>query len=74
VIRSALVLKLLSFAPSGAFLICCFCVTEFLARGGGMPQEAKKRFAQLLSFGNDVGLFSEELDIETHDALGNSRV
>lgn len=55
----------------GAFGLCCFWNVEFLARGGGTLQEAHQAFTQLLSYANDVGLFAEEIDPKTGDALGN---
>ena len=55
----------------GTFGICCFWLAEFLARGGGSPDEARDSFAQTLKYANDLGLFAEEIDAETGDALGN---
>jgi GH15 family glucan-1,4-alpha-glucosidase len=55
----------------GAFGICCFWAVEYLALGGGALEEAHRRFARLLQYGNDLGLFAEEVDPETGDALGN---
>ena len=57
--------------PEGAFGICGFWAVEYLALGGGTLSEAHDLFAHLLSYGNDLGLFSEEIDPETGDALGN---
>ena len=54
----------------GAFGICGFWAVENLARRGRM-HEAERAFEHLLSFANDVGLFSEECDPETRAALGN---
>jgi GH15 family glucan-1,4-alpha-glucosidase len=39
--------------------------------GRGEPEAAERVFADLLSFGNDVGLFAEETDPATGAALGN---
>ena len=61
-----------SFAGGeGAFALCCFWVAEFLARGGGTLQEAHIAFTQTAEFANDLGLFAEEIDPKTGDALGN---
>jgi GH15 family glucan-1,4-alpha-glucosidase len=54
----------------GAFGICGFWAVENLARRGNVS-EADRAFEHLLSFGNDLGLFSEEIDPETGAALGN---
>jgi GH15 family glucan-1,4-alpha-glucosidase len=54
----------------GAFGICCFWAVEYLALGGTLEQ-AHRRFARLLKYGNDLGLFAEEVDPETGEALGN---
>jgi GH15 family glucan-1,4-alpha-glucosidase len=58
-------------AGEGAFGICSFWGAEYLALGGGSVEEAKNAFAQLCAYGNDVGLFAEEIDPRTGDALGN---
>ncbi len=55
----------------GAFGVCSFWAVEHLAIGGGTPQQAHQRFQQLLRYQNDVGLFAEEIDAKTGDALGN---
>lgn len=57
--------------PEGAFGICGFWAVEYLALGGGTLSEAHDLFARLLSYGNGLGLFSEEIDPESGDALGN---
>ncbi|MBI4501262.1 MAG: glycoside hydrolase family 15 protein, partial [Gemmatimonadetes bacterium] len=44
---------------------------EYLALGGGTIDEATAEFEQLLRYRNDVGLYAEEVDPETGDALGN---
>jgi GH15 family glucan-1,4-alpha-glucosidase len=54
----------------GAFGICSFWAVECLARGG-QADEARHAFERLLGYGNDVGLFAEEIDAETGAALGN---
>jgi len=54
----------------GAFGICSFWALEQLAKSGELAQ-AEQQFEHLLSFGNDVGLFSEEIDPRSGEALGN---
>ncbi len=39
--------------------------------GGGTEEEASAVFEVLCSHANDVGLFAEEIDPESGDALGN---
>jgi GH15 family glucan-1,4-alpha-glucosidase len=55
----------------GAFAMCCFWLSEFLARGGGSLEEAHHSFTQTLAYANDLGLFAEEIDPKSGDALGN---
>lgn len=55
----------------GAFALCCFWIAEFLARGGGTLEQAQDAFAHTLAYANDLGLFAEEIDPATGDALGN---
>jgi GH15 family glucan-1,4-alpha-glucosidase len=55
----------------GAFALCSFWISEFLARGGGTLEEAHRAFGQTVTFANDLGLFAEEIDPNTGDALGN---
>jgi GH15 family glucan-1,4-alpha-glucosidase len=54
----------------GAFGICGFWGVEYLALSG-MLQEAHRQFDSLLKFGNDLGLFAEEIDPASGEALGN---
>ena len=54
----------------GAFGICCFWAVEQVARRGELSQ-AEQQFEHLLSFGNDVGLFTEEIDVQSGETLGN---
>ena len=54
----------------GAFGICSFWALEQVAQRGELAQ-AEKQFSHLLSFGNDVGLFAEEIDARSGEALGN---
>ena len=55
----------------GAFGICCFWGVEYLALGGGTPEEAGGAFDRLCGYANDVGLFGEEIDPASGAALGN---
>jgi GH15 family glucan-1,4-alpha-glucosidase len=55
----------------GAFGICGFWAVEYLALGGGTLRQAHDLFDRLLSYGNDLGLFSEEIHPESGDALSN---
>jgi GH15 family glucan-1,4-alpha-glucosidase len=54
----------------GAFGICSFWALEQLAQRGEVDQ-AESQFRHLLSFGNDVGLFAEEINSRSGEALGN---
>jgi GH15 family glucan-1,4-alpha-glucosidase len=54
----------------GAFGTCGFWAVEVLAQQGEW-QAATERFERLLAFGNDVGLFPEEIDPDTGTPLGN---
>ena len=55
----------------GAFGICSFWGAEYLALGGGSAEQAQELFERLLGYANDLGLFAEEIDPVTGDALGN---
>lgn len=55
----------------GAFGICSFWLAEYLALGGGSLTEAESEIRKLLKYSNDLGLFSEEIDPATGQALGN---
>jgi len=55
----------------GAFGIASFWAADFLARGGGSLAEARTVFEAALAHANDVGLFGEEIDPRTGEALGN---
>ena len=57
-------------SPEGAFGICSFWAIDNLARRGDI-RAAEQAFSHILSFANDVGLFAEEIDPETGEALGN---
>jgi GH15 family glucan-1,4-alpha-glucosidase len=54
----------------GAFALCSFWEVDFLARSG-KKDEARRVFEAALAYGNDLGLFAEEIDPESGDALGN---
>jgi GH15 family glucan-1,4-alpha-glucosidase len=54
----------------GAFGICSFWEVECLALSGDVDA-AIASFERLLSYGNDVGLFAEEIDPASGAALGN---
>lgn len=57
--------------PEGAFGVCGFWGVEHLALGGGTLEQAHEAFQDLLRYQNDLGLFAEEIDPATGDALGN---
>jgi GH15 family glucan-1,4-alpha-glucosidase len=54
----------------GAFLCCSFWLVECLAHQGEVD-EARSVFDAALALGNDLGLFSEEIDPGRRELLGN---
>jgi GH15 family glucan-1,4-alpha-glucosidase len=57
--------------PEGAFGICSFWAVEAMARGAASLEEAREAFEQMLGYANDVGLYSEEIEPTSGEALGN---
>lgn len=55
----------------GTFGICSFWGVEYLALGGGSVEQACAAFERMCGYANDLGLFAEEIDPTTGEALGN---
>jgi GH15 family glucan-1,4-alpha-glucosidase len=55
----------------GTFALCSLWEAEYLALGGGSLDEAHQRFADLIKYKNDLGLYGEEMDPATGAPLGN---
>ena len=56
--------------PSSAFTICVFWLIRALFVIGE-KEEARSLFDEVLGYANPLGLFSEDLDFETKEQLGN---
>ncbi len=56
--------------PEGAFGACGFWAVEHQAMAGDR-EAAERSFGHQLGFANDLGLFSEEIDPESGELLGN---
>lgn len=72
--RDGLVFRYLSpdglAGGEGAFLLCSFWLVDCLTYAGELD-DAEALLERLLRLANDVGLFAEEIDPGTGDALGN---
>ena len=55
----------------GTFAICSFWEVESLALGGGTTQQTRDLMKTLTRHRNDLGLYGEEIDEKTGQALGN---
>ncbi len=56
--------------PSSSFTICTFWLIQALFRIGN-TEEAENLFKNMLTYGNHVGLYSEDIDFSTKRLLGN---
>jgi len=68
---NGLLYRYLREPPEGAFGICSFWGVEYVALGGATLEHAHRLFQGLLGYANDLGLFAEETDPATGEALGN---
>jgi GH15 family glucan-1,4-alpha-glucosidase len=55
----------------GTFAICSFWAAEYLALGGGTAKQTSNLMSTLLKYSNDLGLYAEEIDGQSGEALGN---
>jgi GH15 family glucan-1,4-alpha-glucosidase len=60
-----------SHQQEGTFAICSFWEAEYLALGGGTIPQTCDLMKTLLKYHNDLGLYGEEIDPHTGEALGN---
>jgi GH15 family glucan-1,4-alpha-glucosidase len=56
--------------PQSAFLVCSFWLVDALFRSGER-ERAQEMFERLLSHANHLGLFSEDINIQSHELTGN---
>ena len=56
--------------PSSAFTICTFWLIRALYVIG-QREEARCLFEEVLTYGNHSGLFSEDINFDTKELLGN---
>ena len=56
--------------PSSAFTICTFWLIQALFVTG-RKDEARLLFDEILKYSNHLGLFSEDIDFDTKEQLGN---
>jgi GH15 family glucan-1,4-alpha-glucosidase len=72
--EGALVLRYLApdglHGGEGAFLLCSYWLVDCLIHSGCLD-EAQAILEELHGYGNDVGLWAEEVDASTGEALGN---
>ncbi|HEY4677572.1 MAG TPA: glycoside hydrolase family 15 protein [Candidatus Angelobacter sp.] len=69
--REGLLYRSEDLPPEGTFAICSFWEAEYLALGGGTIQQTRDLMNTLSAHRNDVGLYGEEIDGDTGQALGN---
>jgi GH15 family glucan-1,4-alpha-glucosidase len=69
--RDGLLYRYRANPPEGTFAICSFWEAEYLALGGGKSDECRQMMKSLFKYHNDIGLYGEEINAETGDALGN---
>jgi len=69
--RGQLLYRYRTSPPEGAFAICSFWEAEYLALGGGNSDECRRLMKALFQYQNDLGLYGEEIDADTGEALGN---